>query len=1046
MVAKEAMSVLRSQLVRGTTGSGAKALFARSAFINKASPRGLATFCAGSDSASGHAQPRQKHAVPLTPAVSRPFSTSNSVRARLADDQPPFAASFASSEPATHLDEAKDGIWASLGGETAKAIWRQAKARVEAQEKQRGECYREIRMNFRTWRPAAFRSCPNWRAKHRQRCNHGWSWSSWRSHRLFGRDRGSRCGGKKKKDGRRSGEHIAPVAGCRPAGPGWGWYLTVNERRRRDPNRRAEFRHVYRTLHPYAPDPGPGCFTLWRNKHRHDHIPVAPEVRASCEGAIGTKRFKRTRDAHYASRERAVRRVKRIVMRFCAESPNNSWRRAGRSGGGGAGSRSRGHDSWHSRARRSLHNSYQGRHEFVDSGRPFREGKRGASRIQAGVGTDEYRSALIMSVHSASLNSRSRFFHGRPRLHMPFAERVRSVRTSSRAFSATTVRRSNPLVNMLPIPGTLPCAPVIFCPLELALPLLVPLATILKSSAALNSLAAITRISLTLLPLSVRGKILHTLRERYMRDPASISSSIWSRLTMRAGGTATLETPSSFLTRWNAMVGLPLLLLTPLFMLALVAIASLERTPITGRWRIVMLSPAEEAELVDSVLSAGPAAVTATGAPVAVPEGTSRDWVQILRQVLQLPNEGVSSVTGRRILLGGEVLDQRDWRVRWTEAVLLALEKGGTGALDNDAGSPKTSAAAAAVLRPPPTDYPLEPRPEALSHQEGWRDELVLAKPFEAHHAHKLHAPLVLDYDLLVVENDAVNAFSFGFGPGPAHSPTSSSSAPKRGVVVVYTGFLREILGHDFAVNATAAPMPESQPARRSLLSGFKKPVTPAPPPAQDPIAAHLVPPTLPTDAQTKALAVLLSHELAHLALSHTLESYASTSLLLPHLARLTTDVIRTVLYPVTAIFGPFLNDALGGLLNDSARGGLGVVGQAVNSCESRKLESEADVVALRLLAAAGIDPRFALSFWEERVATSLPAPTVDPSSSKANSASPLEQPHPLRLHSKHDTLDGLMRSHPVDADRVQRIREELADWERWWSSRQDTATTLATA
>lgn len=58
--------------------------------------------------------------------------------------------------------------------------------------------------------------------------------------------------------------------------------------------------------------------------------------------------------------------------------------------------------------------------------------------------------------------------------------------------------------------------------------------------------------------------------------------------------------------------------------------------------------------------------------------------------------------------------------------------------------------------------------------------------------------------------------------------------------------------------------------------------------------------------------------------------------------------VIRTVLYPVTAIFGPFLNDAVGGVLNESARGGLGVVGQVVNSCESRKLESEADLVALR--------------------------------------------------------------------------------------------------
>lgn len=53
---------------------------------------------------------------------------------------------------------------------------------------------------------------------------------------------------------------------------------------------------------------------------------------------------------------------------------------------------------------------------------------------------------------------------------------------------------------------------------------------------------------------------------------------------------------------------------------------------------------------------------------------------------------------------------------------------------------------------------------------------------------------------------------------------------------------------------------------------------------------AYLVPATLPTRDQTNAMAVLLSHELAHLVLSHTLESYASTALLVPHLSKLATD------------------------------------------------------------------------------------------------------------------------------------------------------------
>lgn len=907
MAAKEAVVLLRNQLGSGSTGCGARALFSRHDFINTAA---LASSRPGT-SALQLAQSTSFHTKPHAPSSRRLFSSSSTIRARLVDDQH-VSPAFGAREPHHPPGERDDGIWACLAGETARALWRQAKARVEAEERQRycrakrtnfvsdasvvraGSnrlALRLIRTTQRTWRPAAFRSCPHWRAK--QRCSHGWPWGK-RGDRPFGHDKHAH-GSRRKKDGSRSGAHMAPVAGCRPSGPGWGWYLAVNERRRRDPTRRAEFRHVYRTLHPYAPDPGAEHFSMCRTKFQHHRVPsdIPPEYRVpSSFRVVGPKRFRRSRAEHYASRDRAFRCVKRILLRFCAESPNNSWRRSGHHARHPGWSRS--HRQEHSRGRRSLYNVYQGRHEFVDRRRPFQEGKKGAGKIQVGVGTDEYRAASIMSVHAATLSARPRIHLARSRPRLPFAERIRSARASPRAFS-TTAARGNPLVNMLPAAGTLPCAPVTFCPLELALPLLVPLATILKSSAALNCLAAITRISLTLLPLSVRGKILHTLRERYLRDPASISSSIWSSLTMRAGGTATLETPSSFLTRWNAMVGLPLLLLTPLFMLALVAIASLERTPITGRWRIVMLSPAEEAELVDSVLSAGPAGAVAPAA-TAVPEGTSRDWVQILRQVLQLPNEGVAPATRRRILLGGEVLDQRDWRVRWTEAVLVALQKSGLGTLDNnDVGSGPGSQSNSSILRPPPTDYPLEPRPEALSHQEGWRDELLLAKPFEALEAHRQASgrALALDYDLLVIENDAVNAFSFGFGPGPAQS--TAGTPLKRGVIVVYTGFLREILGCNRATSALASAPPAEPPApRRSLLGGLKKTPSTSASKAHNSIAANLVPPTLPTDSQTKALAVLLSHELAHLALSHTLESYASTSLLLPHLARLTTDGAST--------------------------------------------------------------------------------------------------------------------------------------------------------
>lgn len=529
--------------------------------------------------------------------------------------------------------------------------------------------------------------------------------------------------------------------------------------------------------------------------------------------------------------------------------------------------------------------------------------------------------------------------------------------SATRAFSTSAARR----VPFLPAGLSCFSLAASSSPTELALPLLVPLVSILKSSAALNVLAMITRISLTLLPISFRGKIIHSLRERYVRDPTSLASSILGRMVLNSGNAAKLAQPTSSFWRWNALVGLPLLLATPLVLLALVALASLERTPITGRWRVVMLSPAEEAELVDSILS------SADKSPFVAspPEGTTRDWVTILRKVLELPDEGVSPATGRRRLLGGEVLDQRDWRVRWTQAVLEALEKGAPAALTASASSALPS-----VLPPPPTVYPLEPRPEALGQgAAGWTDELVFSKRLEARHARTEHdeagVPLRLEYDLLVVDRKDANAFSFGFGPDEMDSGVGVK--PRRGVIVVYTGFIDEILGRSGAdVPILSQPTPPA--AKRSLFGLSRWGPEPVAPATHDPIAANLVPPILPTDAQTKALAVLLSHELAHLALSHTLESYASTSLLVPHLARLTTDgplrsflsrpavcahfhsvaVLRTILYPVTAILGPFINDALGGALNEGARGGLGVLGQAVNSCESRKLESEADVVALR--------------------------------------------------------------------------------------------------
>lgn len=88
---------------------------------------------------------------------------------------------------------------------------------------------------------------------------------------------------------------------------------------------------------------------------------------------------------------------------------------------------------------------------------------------------------------------------------------------------------------------------------------------------------------------------------------------------------------------------------------------------------------------------------------------------------------------------------------------------------------------------------------------------------------------------------------------------------------------------------------------------------------------------------------------------------------------------------------------------------------------------------SFRLLSYAGIDPRHALDFWEQRLAT--------PSSSPGSSLQlPATSSNHLRLHtgatSERDVEGdemacGFLRSHPANADRIKRIREELEMWKR---------------
>jgi Peptidase family M48 len=170
-------------------------------------------------------------------------------------------------------------------------------------------------------------------------------------------------------------------------------------------------------------------------------------------------------------------------------------------------------------------------------------------------------------------------------------------------------------------------------------------------------------------------------------------------------------------------------------------------------------------------------------------------------------------------------------------------------------------------------------------------------------------------YSLMVVDKpDASNAFSYGFGPDGG------------GGIVVYSGFLDDILSRSYGTIQT--PAPKELPWWSRLLGG-------KPPPPSYPI---------PTPEQTSELAILLAHELAHLVLSHHLETLSSVTIIIPGVLSIISDTIRALLFPITMLFGPFVNDAVAQL----GRVGSGEISKIGEYCTSGKQEIEADLVSAR--------------------------------------------------------------------------------------------------
>lgn len=422
-----------------------------------------------------------------------------------------------------------------------------------------------------------------------------------------------------------------------------------------------------------------------------------------------------------------------------------------------------------------------------------------------------------------------------------------------------------------------------------------------------------------------------------------------------------------------------ILILTPVLLFWATIIASLERTPLTGRWRLILLSPEEEDQIAAQLAGEG--------------------WYNAVSEILLSQAEDGKVPTP---------IPTTDWRYQWVQTTLRRLESVVPTLQDETKHSPSWLETGLDDIQfPPPADHPLRPRPRASEYLKMFSD-MTCGKQLKHTPDHAPHTITGPPYSLLLVDNpNSSNAFSYGFGPDGG------------GGIVVYSAFIDEILNDPSLAFSTTSSEPEETSWWSYLFGSIlntKQPHNPVPSPEQ-----------------TNRLAVLLAHELSHLILSHHLESLTSSSIVLPGLLSILTDLLRTLMFPVTMLFGPFVNDAVANM----GKIGSGEVTKLSVLCTTRLQELEADVVSTRLLAYAGFDPHSTITFWESRT------PTVYGSVSECatwkEDAKDAREAEGDAL-SRKSAFSLFGSTHPLNDTRVGALADELL---RWSTEKEEALTRL---
>lgn len=394
--------------------------------------------------------------------------------------------------------------------------------------------------------------------------------------------------------------------------------------------------------------------------------------------------------------------------------------------------------------------------------------------------------------------------------------------------------------------------------------------TCLKASGSIELTRVITKVVLTFVPLiAIKNAFTRKYVRHFMKDKPELEHK-----------RVVLEKKMRTLTlSYRTLVAIPIVLL------GLTFLASLERTPLSGRWRVILLSPEEEDTILKQLQGDG--------------------WY---RAVLEVISEDGPP----------DIIPPTDWRYQVVESVLRRLERTiPILAAEKRVDLPWLECGPDDIPLPPPAKHPLKPRPSAKEYLRWFCDSMCpesrnnnnksqeSAPPSSAADVDSPHLIPGPPYNLVLVERpECDNAFSFGFGPDGG------------GGIVVYSGFLDRVFGQAAAANNNQTPLEAqgmSPPSSLiSLLMGSLFAISSPPPPHTQCQSAG--PPCTPTEAQVTQLAILLAHELSHLILSHHLETLSSGTVVIPGTVSMISDLLRAVMFPFTMMFGPFVNDAVANL------------------------------------------------------------------------------------------------------------------------------------